>query len=315
MRVVTWNLWWRFGPWEERRKAILAVLRDLRPDVVGLQEVWAARRGEPGGVARRTSSGMHWTWAASEAPERWQRRLGDSDGRTSATPCSAGGPSWTGRWSRLPSRTGRTTGGWRCIRAPGRAGRIRVPFFTTHLTSATHASAVRCRPGHRARRVRRRPPGRDPVPAGLTGDFNAWPDSDEIRLFGGYKTAPAVPGRCFLDAWEYAEPGRAVGHLGRGQPLRRRAFGRRPPRLHPRRTAGARRHRPRPLGTPGGRRPRRRRMAVRPRGGRRGPGGGAGRLTGTGLAGPVRCVSGVQRFSSILWEPGVCCVTFELNDY
>ena len=23
MRVVTWNLWWRFGPWQERQKAIL----------------------------------------------------------------------------------------------------------------------------------------------------------------------------------------------------------------------------------------------------------------------------------------------------
>jgi endonuclease/exonuclease/phosphatase family metal-dependent hydrolase len=40
----------------------------------------------------------------------------------------------------------------------------------------------------------------------VTGDFNAWPDSDEVRQFGGYKTAPAVPGQVFLDAWEYAGP-------------------------------------------------------------------------------------------------------------
>lgn len=40
----------------------------------------------------------------------------------------------------------------------------------------------------------------------ITGDFNAWPDSDEIRLFGGYRTAPAVPGQLLLDAWEYADP-------------------------------------------------------------------------------------------------------------
>lgn len=26
MRVVTWNLWWRLGPWAEQQKAILAVL-------------------------------------------------------------------------------------------------------------------------------------------------------------------------------------------------------------------------------------------------------------------------------------------------
>ncbi|HEY1639704.1 MAG TPA: endonuclease/exonuclease/phosphatase family protein [Streptosporangiaceae bacterium] len=43
-------------------------------------------------------------------------------------------------------------------------------------------------------------------PAVVTGDFNAWPDSDEVRQFGGYKTAPAVPGQVFLDAWEYADP-------------------------------------------------------------------------------------------------------------
>jgi endonuclease/exonuclease/phosphatase family metal-dependent hydrolase len=41
MRVVTWNVFWRFGPeWRERQPRILATLRDLAPDVVGLQESW-----------------------------------------------------------------------------------------------------------------------------------------------------------------------------------------------------------------------------------------------------------------------------------
>ncbi|GGS81305.1 endonuclease/exonuclease/phosphatase family protein [Streptomyces griseoviridis] len=75
MRVVTWNLWWRFGPWAERQKAVLAVLRELRPDVVGLQEVWAADGG--GNLAEWLAGelGLHWAWAAYGAPERWQRRL------------------------------------------------------------------------------------------------------------------------------------------------------------------------------------------------------------------------------------------------
>jgi len=30
--------------------------------------------------------------------------------------------------------------------------------------------------------------------------------ADEIRLLGGYKTAPAVPGLVLMDAWEYADP-------------------------------------------------------------------------------------------------------------
>ena len=37
---MTWNLWWRFGPWEQRQQAIIDTIRAHRPDVVCLQEVW-----------------------------------------------------------------------------------------------------------------------------------------------------------------------------------------------------------------------------------------------------------------------------------
>jgi endonuclease/exonuclease/phosphatase family metal-dependent hydrolase len=41
VRIVSWNLWWRFGGnWRERQPRIIATLRELRADVVGLQEVW-----------------------------------------------------------------------------------------------------------------------------------------------------------------------------------------------------------------------------------------------------------------------------------
>ena len=41
LRVVTWNIWWRFGPWEQRRPAIAATLKKLDADVISLQEVWS----------------------------------------------------------------------------------------------------------------------------------------------------------------------------------------------------------------------------------------------------------------------------------
>ena len=41
LRVVTWNLWGRGGPWEARLAAIGATLSALDPDLVALQEVWA----------------------------------------------------------------------------------------------------------------------------------------------------------------------------------------------------------------------------------------------------------------------------------
>ncbi|WP_033321916.1 endonuclease/exonuclease/phosphatase family protein [Streptomyces yerevanensis] len=204
MRVVTWNLWWRFGPWEQRRKAILAVLRDLRPDVVGLQEVWACG-GENLAEWLADELGLYWTWAASEAPEWWQRRLGDSTVDL--------GNAVLSRWPvvdravvRLPAPDGEDDGRlalYTRLDAPTHP----VPFFTTHLTSLTHASAVRCEQVRVLAGFVADHRGGTAFPPVVTGDFNAWPDSDEIRLFGGYKTAPAFPGQVFLDAWEYAAPG------------------------------------------------------------------------------------------------------------
>jgi endonuclease/exonuclease/phosphatase family metal-dependent hydrolase len=41
LRVMTWNLWWRFGDaWRERGREIVSTLKTVRPDVAGLQEAW-----------------------------------------------------------------------------------------------------------------------------------------------------------------------------------------------------------------------------------------------------------------------------------
>ncbi|MFI8189723.1 endonuclease/exonuclease/phosphatase family protein [Streptomyces sp. NPDC085946] len=203
MRVVSWNLWWRFGPWEARQKAILAALRDLRPDVVGLQEVWAAD-GENLAEWLAGELGLHWTWAASHAPERWRRRIGD--------PAVDIGNAVLSRWPvvdravlPLPAPEDLDDGRlalYARLAGPGHE----VPFFTAHLTSAPHASAVRCRQAAALAEFVAAHRGGTGFPPVVTGDFNAWPDSDEIRLFGGYRTAPAVPGQVLLDAWEYADP-------------------------------------------------------------------------------------------------------------
>lgn len=39
---MTWNVWWRFGDdWNRREPGLLEVLREQRPDVLGIQECWA----------------------------------------------------------------------------------------------------------------------------------------------------------------------------------------------------------------------------------------------------------------------------------
>ncbi|MGI5399333.1 endonuclease/exonuclease/phosphatase family protein [Streptomyces sp. CA-135486] len=203
MRVLTWNVWWRFGPWEQRQKAILTVLRDLQPDVIGLQEVWA-RGGENLAQWLAEELDMQWTWAASDAPGRWQRRLGDSTVDF--------GNAVLSRWpivdravTRLPAAEGDDDGRL-ALHARLAAPTHQVPFFTTHLTSEIHASAVRCAQVAALAEFIAAHRGGTLFPPVVTGDFNAWPDSDEIRLLGGYKTAPAVPGQVLLDAWEYAAP-------------------------------------------------------------------------------------------------------------
>ena len=40
MRVMTWNLWWQFGPWEERQAGIHQVVKEVEPDILCVQESW-----------------------------------------------------------------------------------------------------------------------------------------------------------------------------------------------------------------------------------------------------------------------------------
>jgi endonuclease/exonuclease/phosphatase family metal-dependent hydrolase len=43
VRVVTWNVWWRFGPaWRMRQPVLLQRLRETGGDVIALQECWGA---------------------------------------------------------------------------------------------------------------------------------------------------------------------------------------------------------------------------------------------------------------------------------
>src|SRR5262245_21016025 len=40
LRIATWNIWGRYGPWQERLPAITETLRRADADIVCLQEVW-----------------------------------------------------------------------------------------------------------------------------------------------------------------------------------------------------------------------------------------------------------------------------------
>lgn len=68
MRLVTWNVLWRFEPdWRARERGILATLERLQPDVVGLQECWGTGESSQADVVARRL-GLHAEFLAPSLP-------------------------------------------------------------------------------------------------------------------------------------------------------------------------------------------------------------------------------------------------------
>ena len=68
LRVVTWNVWGRYGPWRERAPLISETLRRLDPDVVCLQEVWTAD-GRTHADDLAAELGLHAVFARTRMPD------------------------------------------------------------------------------------------------------------------------------------------------------------------------------------------------------------------------------------------------------
>lgn len=211
LRVMTWNLWWRFGPWQQRREAILRTLEAERPDVVGLQEVWAGHRDGDENLAEWLAKrlGMHWAWSRALVQDRWHSRNGGDTSVDVGVAVLSRHPILETAERRLPAGgfpdDGKTAL-YTLLDVPGGP----LPFFTTHLNSGVPESEVRCAQVRElAAFVVERSTGL--YPPVVTGDFNAEPDFDEVRLICGYKTGPAAPGLVLLDAWRFADPARPQG--------------------------------------------------------------------------------------------------------
>jgi endonuclease/exonuclease/phosphatase family metal-dependent hydrolase len=206
LRLATWNLWWRFGPWEERRPAIGHVLRETDPDICALQEVWAEDgRNLAGELAEELE--MHWSWTASPQPERWRfRKAGETAGVGTAV--LSRWPIVDGFDLTLPA-AGSGDGGRTATVAVVKAPAGDIPIASVQLTSAPWDSAARCA---QVRALVERLAALDvrDHPVVVAGDLNAEPDSDEVRLLCGHKTAPAREGFVLVDAWRYA-PSDALG--------------------------------------------------------------------------------------------------------
>ena len=192
LSVLTWNLWWQFGPWEARQPAIAATLQRLVPDVVCLQEVWAARDG-PSQAEQLADAlgGYHVAYEAAVGFDVTPHALGNAI--LSRWPIRAR------EARRLPAPAGldelRVV-----LRADLDGPRGPLAVFVTHLNFRLDQSHVRqAQVRALCEFVAGSGEGR-PYPPLLCGDFNAEPASDEVRMLTGLAACP-VPRLVFVDAW------------------------------------------------------------------------------------------------------------------
>jgi endonuclease/exonuclease/phosphatase family metal-dependent hydrolase len=206
LTVSTLNIWNKAGPWAERLPLLRKQLKELAPDVLGLQEVLRFVPDEHNPPVPSPDNCQ-----ATEIADG----LGYNVAYGIAADYSGGlkfGNALLTRYKILDSRTFRLPGSdsgetrsllYALLETPWG----RLPVFVTHLNWKLHHGVVRIRQVIYAaeRLFVLAPIEADFLPPILMGDFNASPNTDEIRYLRGEHV---IDGRSlyFGDVWEYAEP-------------------------------------------------------------------------------------------------------------
>jgi endonuclease/exonuclease/phosphatase family metal-dependent hydrolase len=193
-RAATFNIWSRFGPWEERLPSIREGLRRLAPDVIGLQEVLRYPEFDQAALVAH-DLGFQIAW-----------------GKASENHGFPTGNAILSRWPILrseviPLPNGGSDESRSLLFAEIEAPFGKLPFFCTHLNWKLHHGHVRQLQVRAVTdAVARLAPVKGSFPPVVVGDFNAEPDSDEIRFMRGLT---GLGGKCvyFADAFHVAGDG------------------------------------------------------------------------------------------------------------
>jgi endonuclease/exonuclease/phosphatase family metal-dependent hydrolase len=192
IRVATWNVWGRYGDWMPRQEGIERALAAGTPDIVCMVESWSAPDQTQAALVASRLGFEHSLFVGDWQQEDWTSGIG-----------------LVSRWpvTKHDYRALAVEGG-----GPGAAlfalidgPRGPIQLFVVMLDYPLDASGVRQDQvrqlaGFIQELTRRR------YPIVVCGDFNAGPDSDEIRMLTG-RTDTAAPGLVFYDAWELAGDG------------------------------------------------------------------------------------------------------------
>jgi endonuclease/exonuclease/phosphatase family metal-dependent hydrolase len=193
LRIVTWNVWGRYGNWQERQTGIEECLAEVAPDIVCLAECWSGPDEVQASLIAKQLGLDHSLWVGDWAQEDWVSGIG-----------------LVSRWpvtshERVALRGEGGSGVGEALFALIEGDRGPIQLFIVMLDYLLDASVVRqAQVRQLAAFIQESTKSRYPVI--LCGDFNAGPDSDEIRMLTG-RTLAAAPGLVFYDAWEIAGDG------------------------------------------------------------------------------------------------------------
>jgi endonuclease/exonuclease/phosphatase family metal-dependent hydrolase len=198
-RVLTWNLWWRFGPhWRDRQPGIRATLEQVDPDVVALQEVWTT----PGATQAdelAAALGLH---AVTAGPSYPSAPAGDGDPDHDGVDL---GIAVLSRWPVLDVRTLVLPARHRswdpvalAVRVDHPAGPL--PIVATCLEHATAFTDDRIAQGRFVAELATDPRFDGPCPVLLMGDLNAAAGSPTLRSLGDMLTDAWTAGGGAADA-------------------------------------------------------------------------------------------------------------------
>lgn len=228
LAVLTLNLWHNNGPYDQRARLIRAWIERLAPDLIGFQE--ALRAPDLDQVAALLA-GMPYEIDFVRASSFWAREHTDF------------GNAVASRWPirdretlQLPNAGDGETRAALSITVDAPVGP--VSFTVSHLNWKLHHGWVRERQVVALCAFARRRRPRDGFPPILVGDFNAEPDSAEIRYVLGLQSLDGHSVH-FRDAWReqgdgspgatwsnrnaYArtalEPDRRIDYIFAGPPL------------------------------------------------------------------------------------------------
>lgn len=196
VRVVTWNVWGRYGrEWPQRQVGIEAALAETAPDIVCLVEAWRHDGTTQPGVVAAALGLPHHAFVGDWVQEDWVSGIGLVSRWPASEPV------------RRPLRDENGAGFGEAVHFVVDGPRGDIQLFVVVLDYPLDGSALRqAQVKDLVRFIGEVSSRRHPVV--VCGDFNAGSDSDEIRSLTGKATA-AAPGAVFYDAREVAGDGSA----------------------------------------------------------------------------------------------------------